>query len=418
MRFFAFLGRVGSLLAAIASVGGRQAGTSPTGVRRMFETLPGPAGRERELFRVIDWGKASTEPARKQPVAAPARRRHPARRLALVAVTVPVIALVATMGAVAFFTSIGTGSGAASVGTLDATTIGTHSASGTSVSLDWSTVVAPDSGAVDGYYVLRDGLPADAACGSSALPIATTSCTDTAPTSASPVTYSYTVVTVWRSWTSASGSVSVLVKGTQTISFTSTAPVAAMVGGSTYTVTATGGASGNPVTFAIDLSATAVCSIAGAVVSFTAPGTCKINADQAGDASYSVASQVQQSFTVAKGDQTISFTSSAPGSAKVGGSTYTPTATATSGLTVALTIDASSSTVCSIAAGVVSFQTVGTCTVNANQAGNGNWNAAPQVQQSFTVAKGDQTISFTSSLRGARRLAVRRIRRRRLRRRV
>ena len=46
---------------------------------------------------------------------------------------------------------------------------------------------------------------------------------------------------------------------------------------------------------------------------------------------------------MAKGDQTISFTSTAPVAAQGGGPTYTVTATATSGLTVAFTIDATAS---------------------------------------------------------------------------
>src|SRR5205085_1234593 len=36
-------------------------------------------------------------------------------------------------------------------------------------------------------------------------------------------------------------------------------------------------------------------------------------------------------------------------------------------------------------AGVVSFQAVGTCVLDANQPGNASYNPAPQVQQSFTV---------------------------------
>ncbi|HVF61353.1 MAG TPA: Ig-like domain-containing protein [Thermoanaerobaculia bacterium] len=182
----------------------------------------------------------------------------------------------------------------------------------------------------------------------------------------------------------------------QTISFTSTAPAGATVGGPTYEVTATA-SSGLTVTFTIDASASTVCSIAGSTVSFIGDGTCVINANQAGDATYAPAPQEQQSFAVAKGDQTISFTSTAPVGAQVGGSTYNVTATATSGLTVTFTIDASASTVCSISGSTVSFIGVGTCVINANQAGNANYNAAPQVQQSFAVAKGDQTISFTST---------------------
>ena len=85
-----------------------------------------------------------------------------------------------------------------------------------------------------------------------------------------------------------------------------------------------------------------------------------------------------------KHSQTITFTSTAPGSASAGGATYTPTATATSGLAVTITLDGSS-TGCSINAGVVSFTSAGSCVLDANQAGNATYYAAPQVQQSFAV---------------------------------
>ena len=42
-------------------------------------------------------------------------------------------------------------------------------------------------------------------------------------------------------------------------------------------------------------------------------------------------------------------------------------------------------------------QAVGSCIVDANQAGNANYPAAPQVQQIFSVAKGSQTITTTST---------------------
>lgn len=187
-----------------------------------------------------------------------------------------------------------------------------------------------------------------------------------------------------------------VVSGAQTISFTSVAPAPAVVGGPTYTVTATA-TSGLPVAFTIDAAASAVCSIAGAAVSFTAAGTCVINANQPGNASFGAAPQVQQSFVVVKSNQTISFTSTAPAGATSGGLTYTVTATATSGLAVAFSIDASASAVCTIAGATVSFIGGGTCVINANQAGNASFNAAPQLQQSFTVAKATQTINFTSS---------------------
>ena len=119
----------------------------------------------------------------------------------------------------------------------------------------------------------------------------------------------------------------------QTISFTSTAPVGATVGGATYNVAATA-TSGLPVTFAIHAAASTVCSIAGSTVTFIGSGTCVITANQAGNAIYNPAPQVQQSFPVGQGTQTISFTSTAPAGATVGGAPYTVTATATSGLPV------------------------------------------------------------------------------------
>ena len=185
--------------------------------------------------------------------------------------------------------------------------------------------------------------------------------------------------------------------GAQNITFTSTPPSSPTVNGPTYTVTATGGGSGNPVTFTIDATATSVCSISGSTVSFTAVGTCVIDANQAGNANYNAAPQAIQSFAVGKGNQTITLTSTVPASATVGGATYTPTATATSGLPVTFTIDATAASICSISGGIVSFIAVGTCVVDANQAGDTNWNAAPQAQQSFAVGKGSQTISFTST---------------------
>ena len=122
-------------------------------------------------------------------------------------------------------------------------------------------------------------------------------------------------------------------------------------------------------------------------MSFIGAGTCVIDANQAGNATYAAAPQVQQSFAVSAASQTISFTSAAPVGAMVGG-TYTPVATATSTLPVALTIDASASAVCTITGGVVSLTGAGTCVIDANQAGNATYTPASQVQQSFAVTAG------------------------------
>jgi PKD repeat protein len=172
----------------------------------------------------------------------------------------------------------------------------------------------------------------------------------------------------------------VTVKSTQTISFTSIAPGSATVGGPTYTVAAAA-SSGLPVSFSSGTPS--VCAVAGSVVSFVGAGTCTIDADQAGNAAFEAALRAQQSFVVAKKSQTILFTSIAPGSATVGGPTYTVAAAASSGLPVSFSSGTPS--VCAVAGSVVSFVGAGTCTIDADQAGNAAFEAAPQVQQSFAV---------------------------------
>ena len=69
-----------------------------------------------------------------------------------------------------------------------------------------------------------------------------------------------------------------------------------------FTVSATGGGSGNPVTFSVPTT-TAVCTSGvpnGSTITIVGAGTCTVQADQAGGGSYLPATPVSQSFTVAK----------------------------------------------------------------------------------------------------------------------
>ena len=79
----------------------------------------------------------------------------------------------------------------------------------------------------------------------------------------------------------------------------------------------------------------------------------------------------------------------------------------------AVTFTSATTSVCTVSAGKVKVISVGTCTINANQASNSQYTAAPQVSRSFTVnpkaltikannigvAKGD-TITATSTITG------------------
>ena len=85
---------------------------------------------------------------------------------------------------------------------------------------------------------------------------------------------------------------------TQTVAFTST-PSDPAYAGTTYEVSASGGASGNPVAIGIDgASEQGVCWISGNVVSFLAAGTCVVDADQTGDFQYAPAERVSQTIHV------------------------------------------------------------------------------------------------------------------------
>ena len=132
-----------------------------------------------------------------------------------------------------------------------------------------------------------------------------------------------------------------------------------------------------------------------------APGSYSYQASYSGDATHLGSTGACEPFTVAaaKASQTITFTSSPPTPATFGGS-YTPAATGgASGNPVVFSIDSSSDAgVCSISnSGKVSFTGVGTCVLDANQAGNANYNAAAQAQRSFTVSKQPTTSSLVAS---------------------
>ena len=132
-------------------------------------------------------------------------------------------------------------------------------------------------------------------------------------------------------------------------------------------------------------------------MSFVASGTCVVRANQAGNANYQPAPQVQQSFTVVPppSAQTITFTSSAPGGAIYLGPNYNVTATASSGLPVSFTVSGT----CTLSgSSTVVMAGAGTCTVYANQSGSSAYLAAPQLQQTFAIAKRSQTITFPDPL--------------------
>ncbi len=89
-------------------------------------------------------------------------------------------------------------------------------------------------------------------------------------------------------------------KAAQTITFTP--PAAVAFGSAPITLTATGGASGNPVTFTL---VSGPASLAGSTLSFTGIGTVVVDANEAGNANYLAATQVSQSINVTNAALTV-----------------------------------------------------------------------------------------------------------------
>ena len=184
-----------------------------------------------------------------------------------------------------------------------------------------------------------------------------------------------------------------ITKGNQTIAF---AELPGKSFGEGSTIVAATASSGLAVTF--ESKTTSICTVSGSggeKVSLVAAGTCTIKANQSGSSNWNAATSIEQSFTIAKGNQTITF--NAPAEKRLDQSPVTATATASSGLSVSL--NSKTTGVCTTSGTLgetVTFHAAGTCTLEATQSGNSNWNVAPPVEQSFTVAKGNQTIAFNA----------------------
>jgi gliding motility-associated-like protein len=148
--------------------------------------------------------------------------------------------------------------------------------------------------------------------------------------------------------------------------------------------------SGLPLSFSS--SDTTVAVIVAGQVHIKSPGTTIINASQAGTASYKAATSINQTLTVQKATQTITFNSlpskTLADSAFVGG------AIASSGLPV--TYNSSDTSVIRVTNNKLHIAGAGTASITAAQNGNAIYAAANPVSQNITVTKLDQTLTFAA----------------------
>ncbi|MBP6624120.1 MAG: putative Ig domain-containing protein, partial [Chitinophagaceae bacterium] len=187
-----------------------------------------------------------------------------------------------------------------------------------------------------------------------------------------------------------SGTVDITInQGTQTINFGSLSPVT--VGVSPFNLTATGGGSGNPITYTS--SNPAVADVVGNVLTVYSAGNTDITANQAGNSNYLAASPVVQNLIVNPATltpQTITF--GPLGTVVYDAATITLTATG-GGSGNPVTYVSSNTNVATIAGNILTLKGPGTADITASQAGNGAYYAAPDVMQTITVTPKDLTIS-------------------------
>jgi hypothetical protein len=124
--------------------------------------------------------------------------------------------------------------------------------------------------------------------------------------------------------------------------------------------------SGAPITITLDANSSG-CSLSGGVVRFTAPGTCVLDYNDSGNASYAPALQVTQSFPVGgQGATQVSLTFN----------NKTPTASATTNVTITMTLENSVG---------VPVNSSGTTTVVLSDIGNGFFSASTGVAGSSAL---------------------------------
>ena len=146
-----------------------------------------------------------------------------------------------------------------------------------------------------------------------------------------------------------------------------------------FTLAATGGASGNAVTFA---TSSAVCGVSGKTVTMIGgAGTCSVRADQAGDANYNPAASVTQDFTVSLAPQTINFATIASFSRR-DLPAIPLVATSSSGLPVVFSLISGP---CAVSGASLMAIGAGKCVIVANQVGNMRYAPAATVTQTVQI---------------------------------
>jgi arabinogalactan endo-1,4-beta-galactosidase/N-acetylneuraminic acid mutarotase len=171
-------------------------------------------------------------------------------------------------------------------------------------------------------------------------------------------------------------------KAAQTITFTQpTSPVTYGVKPLTLSASAS---SKLAVSFSVVSGPGKVSGTDNSTLTITGSGAVVIAANQTGNVNYNTAPQVKRTIAVNKAAQTITFTQpTSP--VTYGVKPITLSATASSGLAVSFSVVSGPGTVSGTDNSTLTITGAGTVVVAANQAGNANYSAAPQVERSIIV---------------------------------
>src|SRR5690606_27354538 len=162
------------------------------------------------------------------------------------------------------------------------------------------------------------------------------------------------------------------------------APVFAPDG--TFSVTAQGGVSGNPLVFAS--TTPAVCTVQAASVTMRAAGRCSLTADQAGDANFQAASQVRLDIDITAAVPTLVWPEQL---SKMLGESAFALDNPESPSAGAFTFTSSQADVASIDGRTVTLHGEGVTVITATQAAAGNYTSASIEMRLTVIARPDPT---------------------------
>lgn len=273
-------------------------------------------------------------------------------------------------------TGSGTGTTASCSAPYQTQTISTFSANPSSIAIDGTSTITANSTSGKPVSITSDTSAVCSAHGSTVTGLAAGSCSVLGNVPASAANCSSQC---FQAAPQVSAAITVNKKD-QTIVF-GQAPAVVVDGSGTVTATA---GSGEAVGFSTAMSA--ICSVNGSTVTGLKAGNCTVFGNEDGNASYNAAPQASQTFSIGQGSQTITGFKVSAESLSAGG--IPASLSAIGGNSGNAVVFASSTpAVCTVSGSSVSGLAEGQCTATANQAGNADYHAAPQVSLTLTVTK-------------------------------